>query len=887
MNTFTTSFQYYLDLLSNPIFVCIVQIASFITLTKIVMNLTKFRFAQKRVHYEKMLFIFFMIPIFAVMIDNIFLVTKIFLPRYSVFVRCFNCLAWIFLCVKFYSLFLFVEHLIHKKMNWNIYHKIFIVLEFLLCIGFIANTIALILNQEPYYVVIFSYYILTLFAFFSIVFNILKQLNNHKLPTVLHKQLKTLLLYFLCPHFICILIELLPIILYNKPRIVAFSNFATILIAASIYFCFKKIMQFRFLNLSDHVQVQPNMQAATDFKQAIEQISVASNHQELTYITQQFCLDQLGICKEQVQLHVQTNHADAISKKIELFLSSELPACTPIDVLNKHKILIRHEIEFDEFYTDNAIIVCMAQFLRSIQADIFVPIIHNKKLLGSIIVRHDERNVLYSMDIQNKLMVFAQFLAPAMYMMQQQNTFLLLQESKDLKESLYEKHQEIAQYKESIKQLLKDRLEHHIGIIMIKTKQFIFKNQEAQQLLGLNPNEHPEHPTSLSLINFVHQVEKFQTTQNMHLTMQDATKLIISGMPQAESNAGVLLIIRKPEATDLIKMHIDALQNSSYRDYLLYLETTKAGQTINKLLPSNHETFVNIKIQLLHATLQNSSLLLEMHQDDIDTATSIIHNLSAKNTLHTIDLHATPDLDIAKIFGINPLLDPHAEPGLLEKLAGGTLLIKNIEYASVLLQQKLAHLLRYGIFTSIKSEQRKFCDTRIICATSQNLLDLYQDRVIIEELHVELKKHYVQFPSLVRMHPDHIINLIDGFMYQHMQNADQKSLRPLHVKEKQSLAQRHIASLFTLQQKVLTLMSVKPDLHETQPVLKQKTHTKIMSDQATPEIAIAAQLGKHALKDIQLMKMLWKQFGNQTKIAELLGVNRSSVNRRCKEYNLV
>ena len=43
----------------------------------------------------------------------------------------------------------------------------------------------------------------------------------------------------------------------------------------------------------------------------------------------------------------------------------------------------------------------------------------------------------------------------------------------------------------------------------------------------------------------------------------------------------------------------------------------------------------------------------------------------------------------------------------------------------------------------------------------------------------------------------------------------------------------------------------------------------------------------NALKDPKIMVMLWNKFKNQNKIANILGVNRSSVNRRCKEYGLI
>ncbi len=55
---------------------------------------------------------------------------------------------------------------------------------------------------------------------------------------------------------------------------------------------------------------------------------------------------------------------------------------------------------------------------------------------------------------------------------------------------------------------------------------------------------------------------------------------------------------------------------------------------------------------------------------------------------------------------------------------------------------------------------------------------------------------------------------------------------------------------------------------------------------ADPDMAQAVRLGKKALKDPQIMALLWSKLKNQNKIATLLGVNRSSVNRRCIEFNL-
>lgn len=889
MNNIMNLFQNLIFIFNSPYLLIIAQTISLCLLSTITAKLITACNKKKITVSSGLMFLFF-IPIAAILIENIECIINITLPK-TTLSRVITCLAWMISCFKFHSFLLFIEYLSEKNITKKLYHSVFLLCEFFLCSILIFERYYLIRHNMKHPFSNYIYYAIIIFWLISItpsIFTIYKKLKNQNLPHVLKAQLKTLFCYFLFPHLLCILLEFTPFLCTGQQtQILAFTTIAILSITASIYFCFKKIMQFRFLNLCDHVQAQPKIQISTDFKEAIEQINTASNEHEFSYIAEQFFVEQLGIAKQNVCMFIRSEHQqyNISQSKIESFLNTELEHKQPLDLLLQHKILVRHEIEFDDFYTQNKTLKTLLNFLNSIESDIFLPIINNSKLLGYITVKQPNVAAIYNHDQQTKMIFFAKFLAPAMYMLQQQNTYNLLQESKEIKEELHEKRQEINQYKESIKQLLKDRIEHHIGIIFCKGKHFAFKNQEAHNLLGVNPNLEPDHATSIMLCNFVHQIEKFQTAQNTYITMQNGSKLMISGMPQAQPHGGVLLIIRKPEATDLIKMHIDALKNPSERDYLLYLETTKAGQMIHKLLPSNHETFLNIKIQLLQAALQKSALLLQMPPDDINPVAEIIHQLSATQTLHIINLQPHHDMTAAKIFGINPLLYPTQEQPLLEKLSNGILLIKNFELLDITTQQKLAHFMRYGIFTPVQSEQRKFSDTRIICATMHNVFDLQAEDQIIPELVTELKKHHLELPSLVTMQDSEILQLIDGFMYQNMQNDKNNAVRALNYKDKNSLISKRIPSLFTLQQKVETLMNIKAQ--EVCTITEEKIGNSKMFHATSPELQLAAQLGKHALKDITLMKTLWKKLGNQTKIADLLGVNRSSVNRRCKEYNLM
>ena len=69
-----------------------------------------------------------------------------------------------------------------------------------------------------------------------------------------------------------------------------------------------------------------------------------------------------------------------------------------------------------------------------------MPILNNKQLVGYVVVKKDKNQTIYNLEQQNKMIVFAQFLAPAIYMLSQKNIYKLMQDAKEVKEELYAKH---------------------------------------------------------------------------------------------------------------------------------------------------------------------------------------------------------------------------------------------------------------------------------------------------------------------------------------------------------------------------------------------------------------------------------------------------------------
>ena len=138
------------------------------------------------------------------------------------------------------------------------------------------------------------------------------------------------------------------------------------------------------------------------------------------------------------------------------------------------------------------------------------------------------------------------------------------------------------------------------------------------------------------------------------------------------------------------------------------------------------------------------------------------------------------------------------------------------------------------------------------------------------------------FPSLTTLPEDEISYLAQAFGEQSLHDKAFKKLLELTPRDAHKLAHTRPTSLHELRDKVQKIMQNKSKKNE----IYHDTQFNPAYDITDPELMEAARLGKHALKDPKVLALLWSKFKNQNQIATFLGVNRSSVNRRCREYNL-
>ncbi|MBI2775013.1 sigma 54-interacting transcriptional regulator [Candidatus Dependentiae bacterium] len=812
-------------------------------------------------------------------------------------------LAWALTIIQYQSLCFFLESLTEKDRRLRLHQKIFMAVSTIFALSFVYLAIFEFnnpTNRPP-----IEFQLLTInsvYIFFLIIPSILvvlRHLRNPHMPKILKKQIKILIQMIIAPQLLFDFIQIFP---FSFSQTYIASNYAvvsisTILLTMAFYFSAKKIIGLRFLNFQEHVQTAPHFNFIDDFKNVLEQLSFATTKQELAHITVNFFKGAFYLPANRISLHLRRLPNAEMTKDeygtlewresiVENFVCNHDEATCDIALyLQKAKILIADEIAFSNFYEDSSVGSSVSRFMDEIDADIFLPIYQKDLIIAYILVERNARtSEFYNRIERDEMVVFASYLSNIIHLLQNRNLDALMEREKEIQEELYRKHQEINQYKESIQSFLRSAQQRKIGIIFYKNRRFIFGNQAAKELVSINPNSLEGHPLSKALKTIAHQVQDYRSGQTAFANDTNGNKIVLSGIPHLEENA-VIITVYYPEIGDLLKPQLEQIKDPSEWDYLLYLETTQSGKLINQLIPSNSPRLLQYKIELLKVALSKKALLLDMAEQDAIATGEIIHHISLRETLHILKLHS-PEKNSEtahKIFGLNPLFGGSNEPALLEKLnETGTLIIQNVHLLELETQNHLAEFMKYGFYRRFKSEQKLSSTARIICTTQLDMMPLVQSGKFSAELYSELKQATLTLPSLLTLSEHELAELAHGFSEQAIKTQPFKNLLELTDQETNRIIYNRPVSLHEFKAKIeqfLVNKSKKSHIyHETQfdPAYN-------VTD---PELIQAARLGKKALKDPRMMSLLWNKFGNQNQIATFLGVNRSSVNRRCKEYNL-
>jgi len=864
-------------------------------------NIAKISF---KIKFQRILLLLLLILSGAILDDLAWIVKLaqiLFIPSLSYAVSTFVVrVAWAFMPIVWQSLGLCLEYLALPKQKLGIHQKLFLIISTTTVILFLKSIVfnfhVTSISDRPFLdfalIKFCSYY--CPIVILPSLFIALKKLCSTSLPRIIKRQLQIFLQTIIAPLLATSVYHTIKNSYIGKtltPGYV-FTTIYTMLMTYAIYYCTRKIIQLRFLNLHEHVHDTQKLNMVENFKEILDQLTNISSKHELINLTKAFFKQAFKVPMGRTHVFLRATGNDTepmleqklIPSQVEQFITQEESHTGALTYMCNKKILIYDELEFTNFYEEKDEISILLKFMKNINADLFAPIYDHSKIIGYIVIERDSRiDELYSDSERDEIIVFASFASNIINLLQNHKIETILSYQQQLNEELYQKHQEINQYKESIKSFLNQAEQKKIGILFYKNRKFLFGNQDAKELIKINPSIQEGHPTAKALKKLVKSVQSYQTTQQCFTYTNKGKRLILMAIPNLESN-NIIITAYYPDISDVIQKQLNNLKDPSEWDYLLYLETTNAGQLINQAIPGTSKLLLNAKIKILKCALSKKVWLLKGPDDDLLETVELLHHINMRSTLHILKLEsvqATASLTI-KLFGINPLFGSNIGQPLFDKLNNnGTLFIKNIHLMELETQKHLAHYIKYGFYRPYKSEQHIKSDIHIICSTQQSLRKLVQEHKFLPELYNELKESSLKLPSLLDLTEDELGELADTFASQAIRNDSIKKILVLSDREKAKLASKKVVSLQefkTYVQKLLESKSKKNNIEETafDPAYQL----------IDPALTKAARLGKHALRDPQIMAMLWEKFKNQNKIATFLGVNRSSINRRCKKYNL-
>jgi transcriptional regulator of aroF, aroG, tyrA and aromatic amino acid transport len=238
-----------------------------------------------------------------------------------------------------------------------------------------------------------------------------------------------------------------------------------------------------------------------------------------------------------------------------------------------------------------------------------------------------------------------------------------------------------------------------------------------------------------------------------------------------------------------------------------------------------------------------------------------------------------------RLFGINPLLSDSKldqQPLLAQCGNESTIFIRNIHYLDLETQNYLADFIRYGVFRIYKSDRKIPSAARIICSTDRDLYALVQEGKFSRNLYDELRLSTISMPSLITIPEEELRTLVEGYSSQVLADDTLEEVLTLNERDKNRVSHTRPGSLGALKYFIQQMMISKSKKKNIQ----EEPHFNPVYSLTDPDLMQAKLLGKRALRDRKIMVMLWRKLKNQSDIAKFLNVDRSSVWRRCREFNL-
>jgi DNA-binding NtrC family response regulator len=392
-------------------------------------------------------------------------------------------------------------------------------------------------------------------------------------------------------------------------------------------------------------------------------------------------------------------------------------------------------------------------------------------------------------------------------------------------------------------------------------------------------------------------MDGMQVLQRLGEEGSDVTVIVITAFGTIRAavdamKAGAYDFLTKPLDFDLVELTIDrALERDGLRAHLGHLREQSDAQ-FPGVIGSSPAVQKVLDIARRVAASNTTLLLLGETGTGKEVLARAVHNWShrAKGPFVAVNCAALPDqLLESELFGHEKGAFTGAHKlrrGRFELASEGTLFLDEIAELNLPLQAKLLRVLEGGGFERVGGNIKLQSEARIIAATNRNLAEAVDKKQFREDLYHRLNVVTVEVPPLRHRHED-IGNLVDFFIKKHCTSTKQSEKKvspdalealkhyfwPGNVRELENAIERAV---------VLTTESIihLEDLPEQ--ISASATVRGISCDEEKHGYhAAVAEYRRKLIEDA-----LRRTNGNQTKAAELLGLQRTYLARLIRNLDV-
>lgn len=373
-------------------------------------------------------------------------------------------------------------------------------------------------------------------------------------------------------------------------------------------------------------------------------------------------------------------------------------------------------------------------------------------------------------------------------------------------------------------------------------------------------------------------------------TTKTGRRLMVVGTPIKDEEGQVIRVVnasRDITKVSQLESELEEMRQltEGYREELMELRTKNEFK--NQIISKSDKMKKIVAFSRKIASVDSTVLLLGESGVGKEVIASYIHKLSPrqKNPFIMLNCGAIPEALLeAELFGAEPGTEPIKDEklGLFEMANEGTLFIDEIHKLSLPLQVKLTRVLQEKETFRIGASRPVKVNVRVIAATQKNLEAEVQSGGFREELYYLLNVVPIVIPPL-RERKEDIIPLILHFTEQlNKKYGMDKKFHPQLLKRLQDY---HWPGNARELQNIIERLMVTTDAawiglddlpeHITASLTGQKS---VQINQIIPLHQAIEMVEK------ELLGMVQKKYGSTTKMAEVLGVNQSTISRKLQKY---